>query len=429
MADSARAVARKVLRRVEQGDAYATLTLGGELARSALSPVDRGLATELVYGVLRHRTRLDRALAAYAPRGLGGLSAPARIALRVAAYQLLLLRVPAHAAVDDAVDAVKAVAGARVGGFANAVLRKLAAGGEPPPPADLLARLGELHSLPAWIAAILVDAVGPAEAEAAAAALNLPPPLSLRVAVDRIARHEAAARLAAARPGAEIAASPLAPEALLVRGAGAVDELELFQKGLITVQDVAAQLVGRLCGAAPGERILDACAGVGGKSTHLAALAGGPVTIDAADRSRRKLDLAEDGARRLGVTLNTVEADLTRPDAPLAAAYDRVLLDAPCSGLGVLRRHPESKWRRRPDEIAVLAALQARLIDAVVPRVRAGGVFVYSVCTFTREEGEAQIARLLAARPDLRVDGPFLRTWPHRDDADGFFAARLVRRA
>lgn len=429
MSETARAVARKVLRRVEQGEGYATLALGGELARAGLGPADRGLATELVYGVLRHRTRLDRALAAHAPRGLGGLSAAARIALRVAAYQLLLLRVPAHAAVDDAVGAVKAVAGARVAGFANAVLRKLASAGEPAPPAGVVERLVEVHSFPRWIADRLIDALGPVEAEAAAAAMNQPPPVALRVVLARISRESAAARLAGARPGAEVTLSPLAPEALLARGAGAIDELDLFQEGLVTVQDVTAQLVGRLLGAAPGERILDACAGVGGKSTHLAALAGGEVEIHAADLSRRKLDLAEDAARRLGVSLRAIEADLTRPDAPLAASYDRVLLDAPCSGLGVLRRHPEGKWRRKPEDVRALAALQARLLDAVAPRVRPGGVLVYSVCTFTREEGEEQIARLVAARKDFSVDGDFMRTWPHRHDADAFFAARLVRRA
>src|SRR5262249_41771613 len=176
---------------------------------------------------------------------------------------------------------------------------------------------------------------------------------------------------------------------------------------LITAQDVAAQLVGRLAGAAPGERILDACAGVGGKSTHLAELSGDRAAIDAADLSRQKLDLAEDGARRLGLRgIRAVPADLTAPAAPLAAAYDRVLLDAPCSGLGVLRRHPEGKWRRRPEEIPALAALQARLLDALAPRVRPGGALVYSVCTFTDEEGPAQVARFLAAHPEFAVGAP-----------------------
>lgn len=421
----AREAARAVLRRVEQGEAYATLALGGALVK--LSPADRALATEIVYGVLRHRTRLDRALAAHAPRGLGGLSPVVRVALRAAAYQLLFLRVPAHAAVDDAVAAVKARAGVKIAGFVNALLRKLASAGEPPPPADLERRLVEICSLPEWLARRLIDAVGRDEAEAAAEAMNRPPALALRVS-PRTTRESAAARLLAERPNVQVAPSEMTPEGLLARGAGSVDDLALFQEGLVTVQDIAAQLVGRLCGAAPGERILDACAGVGGKSTHLAELAGGQATIDAADLSRRKLDLAEDAARRLGVTIRTVEADLTRADAPLAASYDRVLLDAPCSGLGVLRRHPEGKWRRRPEEIAELAELQRRLLAAVAGRVRPGGVLVYSVCTFTPEEGAGQVARFLDGHPDFARDGEPLVTWPHRHDADGFFAARLRRR-
>jgi 16S rRNA (cytosine967-C5)-methyltransferase len=446
--ESARDVARAVLRRVEQGEAYATLALGGALARSRLGPADRGFATELVYGVLRQRARLDRALAAQAPGKLK-LSAPGMIALRLAAYQLLVLGTPAHAAVDDAVGAVRATLGPRVAGFANAVLRKLAAAGEPAPPADLLGRLEAVYSLPPWLARRLLAAVGPAEVEDAARALLEAPPVSLRVPLWRVTRAAALEALATARPGAEFAAVRWLPEGLDARGAGAPEELAAFQGGLVTPQDAAAQLVGRLCGARPGERILDACAGVGGKSTHLAEqalAAGGAAHLDAADLSRRKLDLAEDSARRLGLTgIRAVVADLTRADAPLAHAYDRVLLDAPCSGLGVVRRHPESKWRRRDDEIAELAALQARLLDALAPRVRPGGVLVYSVCTFTEEEGAAQVARFLAAHPDfaraapapvegvewaafLGADGAF-RSWPHRHGTDAFFAARLERRA
>lgn len=442
---NARTVARQVLRRVEQGEAYATLALGGAFGRANLTPQDRALATELVYGVLRHQTRLDRALAAQAPRGLGGLSAPVRIALRVAAYQLLLLRVPAHAAVDDAVGAVKAQVGDRVAGFANAVLRKLDKLGEPAFPSELSARLVEFYSLPAWLAERLVTAVGPAEAEAAAAALNQSAPTSVRVPLWRTTRADVAERLGAARPDAAVNPSLYVPEALDLARVGALDELAPFQEGLLTVQDVAAQLVGRLTEARPGEHILDACSGVGGKSTHLAELArgaGGSAQIDAADASRRKLDLAEDGARRLGLTgIRTLVCDLTRSDAPLAAQYDRVLLDAPCSGLGVLRRHPEGKWRRRPDEVAELAALQTRLIEALAPRVRPGGVFVYSVCTFTVEEGPAQVARFLATHPEfVRAEPPTGIDWapfwhegafhsfPHRHGADAFYAARLIRR-
>ncbi len=209
------------------------------------------------------------------------------------------------------------------------------------------------------------------------------------------------------------------------------------------MQDIAAQLVGRLLGAKAGERILDACAGVGGKSAHLQSLDGGGAEIHAADSSRRKLDLAEDSIRRLRLgNIRTIEADLTSPDAPLAPSYDRVLLDAPCSGLGVLRRHPEAKWRRSDADIASLAALQARLLFALAPRVRPGGILVYSVCTFTAEEGQQQIARFLAGHKEFSLaepppgidftpfldDNQHLVTWPHKHDADAFFAARMKRR-
>jgi 16S rRNA (cytosine967-C5)-methyltransferase len=187
-------------------------------------------------------------------------------------------------------------------------------------------------------------------------------------------------------------------------------------------------MVARLVDPRAGEHILDACAGVGGKSTHLAALAGDQARIDSADLSDRKLDLAVDLARRLGVTSTTsIRCDLTDANAPLAATYDRVLLDAPCSGLGVLRRHPEAKWRRTPDDAVGLAALQAKMLVALAPRVRPGGVLVYSVCTYTDEEGPRQLDRFLATHPDFGADGEPLRTWPHRDDADGFFAVRLAR--
>jgi 16S rRNA (cytosine967-C5)-methyltransferase len=426
---TARDAARAVLRRVEQGEAYASLALDGALGRSRLGPEDRGLATTLVYGVLRHRTRLDRALAAHAPRGLGGVSRPALIALRLAAFQILELRTPPHAAVNDAVGAVREIGGEKLAGFANAILRRLAAAGEPAPPDDLAQRLVDLHSMPRWIADRLLAAVGAGEAEEAAAAMNRPPPVWLRASGDPA---EAEAAIRAERSDADLARPASIPEAIRVRGGGAPETMDAFRRGLVTVQDLAAQLVGRLAGALPGERILDACAGVGGKSTHLALLAraaGGPAKIDAADVSARKLDLAVDTARRLGVAddLTPIVCDLTDPTAPLATSYDRVVLDAPCSGLGVLRRHPEAKWRRADAGIAELAELQARLLAAVAPRVRPGGVLVYSVCTFTAEEGEGQITRFLAESPHFRVDGSPLRTWPHRDDADAFYAVRLVR--
>jgi 16S rRNA (cytosine967-C5)-methyltransferase len=406
---TARELARKVLARVDEG-AYATLALSGELQRARnLSPPDRGLATELVYGVLKQRRRLDHALAAYAPRGIDNLDARTLDALRIGAYQILFLRVPAHAAVDDAVEAVKRARGSKLAGFANALLRKLASQGEPPSE-----ELGIRTSAPDW----LVERVRQFDApEALLSAFNAPAPMWLRANTLKISASELAERLKATR---------VEDDALRVEGLGDPAQTQEFGEGLFTVQDLAAQKVARLVEPQPGESILDACAGVGGKSTHLAALAGDRATLDAADLSERKLELGSESARRLGVkSVRPVVCDLTDPRAPLQPMYDRILLDAPCTGLGVLRRHPEAKWRRSAGDAAELAELQAQMLAALAPRVKS--LLVYSVCTFTDEEGPRQVQRFLDENPQFSVEGEPLRTWPHRDDADAFFAVRLRR--
>jgi 16S rRNA (cytosine967-C5)-methyltransferase len=407
---NARELARRVLARVGEG-AYATLALSGELQRQKnLLPADRGLATELVYGVLKQRRRLDHALAAYAPRGIDNLDERTLDALRIGAYQILFLRIPAHASVDDAVEAVKRLRGSKLAGFANALLRKLASQGEPPSE-----RLGVKTSAPDWLVDLAVrqnDAP-----EAFLNAFNSPAPLWLRANTLKISAAELGERLKATR---------IEDDALRVEGLGDPAQRPEFGEGLFTVQDLAAQKVARLVKPQPGEIILDACAGVGGKSTHLAALANDQATIDAADLSERKLELGAESARRLGVkSLRPIVCDLSDENAPLQQEYDRILLDAPCTGLGVLRRHPEAKWRRQPGDAAELAELQAQLLKALAPRVK--NLLVYSVCTFTEEEGPRQIQRFLAEHREFSVEGEPLRTWPHRDDADAFFAVRLRR--
>ena len=417
---TARDVARRVLDRVERGGAWATPALDGELARAGLDERDRRLAAELVYGVLRNRTRIDRALAAHADLA----RTPPRVvtALRVAAYQLLFLdRVPGYAAVDDAVRAARGVAGPRLAGFCNAVLRKLAAAGETALPDDPRERIAIEHSLPRWIADELA-AAAPDRLGELAAAFARPAPLVARVNRRRTTRDALIAELAAggatARPIAE------APMAIAVDGLGDPARSASFRAGRWTVQDTGAQRVGLIAAPRAGQRILDACAGVGGKSTHLAELADDAAAIDAADQLAGKLDLARETAARLGLTsIRPVVCDLLDPAAPLAAAYDLIVLDAPCTGLGVLRRHPDAKWRLVPADVPRLAELQRRLLDAVLPRLAPGGALVYSVCTFTRTEGPDQVAALVA-RTGLRLVEE-QRSWP--PDADAFYVARLER--
>lgn len=433
MTTSPRALARKVLERVGQGGAWATLALDAELDRSGLDERDRRLASELVYGVLRNRARIDRALAAHAqlhktpPRVL--------VALRVAVYQLLFLdRVPGYAAVDDAVTAAREVGGAKVAGFCNAVLRKVTTQREPALPTEPRARLAIEFSLPDWIVDELEAALAerPALALAdVAAAFARQAPLVARVNARRTTREALIEQLAAAgttaTPITPSAATDqlAAPMALALAGAGDPARSPSFQAGLWTVQDLGAQLVGIAAAeAAPGAtRVLDACAGVGGKSTHLVELLGDAARVDAADQSKAKLALLGETAARLGhaARITPIACDLLDPRAPLAPAYELIVLDAPCSGLGVLRRHPDAKWRVTRDDVRRLAGLQAQLLDAIAPRLAPGGALIYSVCTFTRAEGPVQ-ARAFAARHGLRLVAEH-RTFP--PDADAFYLARF----
>lgn len=420
MSDTPRSLARRVLERVEKDAAWATLALAAELARTKLDERDRRLSSELVYGVLRHRRRLDHALAAHADLA----RTPDKIlnVLRVAAYQLLYLdRIPAYAVVDDAVAAAN-VLGKKLGGFTNAVLRKVGKAGRGTPGALPLAIE---YSMPDWVMTELASVLPPEALPAVVAAFAEQAPLVARANTRKLGRDALAAKLG----GTPVASAPQA----IVVDLGDPGKDPAFLAGEWTVQDTGAQLVANLAAPRDGMRILDACAGVGGKATHLAELAN--VAIDAADLSKTKLELLADTARRLGhalvtappatVTTSTIRpiaCDLSDPAAPLAPTYDLIVLDAPCSGLGVLRRHPDAKWRAAPD-LARMAHVQRQLLDAVIPRLAPNGALIYSVCTFTRAEGPDQI-RDFAARHGLRVTMEH-RTWP--PDADAFYLARLER--
>lgn len=462
MKPTARSVARHVLRRVAEGG-YATLSLSGELERADLPPKDRALCTELVYGVLRHRLRLDHALTACAssPRGIARLDPRVLDALRLSAYQILLLRTPAHAAVDDAVGYIKQVRGPALSGFANALLRRLSQAGEPPLPADPAQALSIATSTPPWLVEDALRRFGADEGARFLQAQAQAPPVWLRCNRLRGPIEAALQALLQEVPAGSLTQSGRLPEAVRLGSVGgAVFHGAAYGAGWFTAQDLGAQLVARLlvspstiqpAGApVPDGPVLDACAGVGGKSTHLSALFEGARDIDAADQSERKLELLQDHVHRLGCPrVRPVLCDLTNTGADGAARlrpmYAAILLDAPCSGLGVLRRHPEARYRVTRDNVRDLAALQRRLLVALCQRVQPGGALVYSVCTYTDEEGPQQIAAFLADHPEFQVDPPrdtpggpaladltdasgALRTWPHRDDADAFYAVRLRRR-
>ncbi|WP_437732837.1 RsmB/NOP family class I SAM-dependent RNA methyltransferase [Sorangium sp. So ce1335] len=474
-----RAVAARVLARVWGSDAFASAALDAELRRApALDPRDVGLTTELVYGVLRAQGALEARIAELATKGRWTTDPLVRAHVLMGAYSLCFLdRVPPFAAVSEAVDGAQAAGGPRVGAFANAVLRKLAAsvesGGRPPLTDAVVA------SAPGWLRGALRRSLGRASAEAFLSAGPVPPPTGLCLAPgeDRDAWLEA---LRAAAPSATFEAGRVSPRAIVARGAGDLRRLPGFGAAWIG-QEEGAQALALALGARPGERVLDACAGRGNKSWLLsrAVLPGG--AVDAADlypaklsQLRAALSAPPASSESAGAEAGALPGDALAGDAPAGAGggleraaafvretyavdwtvgagdvpegYDRVLVDAPCSGVGTLRRRPEIALRREADDLPRLADLQVAIARRAATRARDGGRLVFAVCSVLREECEAVAARLAAPADDdlgvrlepapfdveiareLAAGGDAFRLLPHVHGTDGYFAAMFVVR-
>lgn len=443
--DDARRLAWHVLNAVDAG-AFSDAALGERLRAARLAPRDRALATQLVYGTLAWQGLLDRAIAERG-RDPARLDAPVRTLLRLAIFQLTRLdRVPEFAAVDTAVELAKEVKRGAAAGLVNALLRRFLRDGKeitvPERAADLVAHLAVAYSHPPWLVRQWIDELGAADTEALLEANNAPAPTVVRVNRRRTDPDTALRALAAegiaVRPGA------FAAEALVIEPGGDPSALPGFRDGWWTPQGEASQLVVSLLDPPAGGCVVDACAAPGGKTTAAAERSGDQGLVVALDRHLSGIQHLRREAARLGLlTVRAAQADATA--LPLGAGWmaDAVLVDAPCSGLGTLRQHPEIRWRRRAADLPALAALQARLLAAAAPHVRPGGALVYATCTITAVENAAVLDAFLASHPEFILDDPrphlpaaagplidsrgFLRTFPHRHGLDGFFAARLGR--
>lgn len=442
-----RRLAYDILLRVADG-AYSDLTLDSELTRSALDQRDRRFVTELVYGLLRLRGRIDFALARFCTQPLPRLQPEALWLLRIGAYQLLEMdRVPSHAAVDATVELARKLGHGNLTGLINGVLRALDRGRADipwPEPTQVRPYLQHVCSLPAWLAKEVMRLLPNNEARALGEALALPPRQTVRVNTLKTDRGGYLAALT--ETGHQGQACIFAPEGVILERRGE-QHLPGNSQGLYQVQDEASMLMAHLLDPQPGQRILDACAAPGGKTTHLAALTDNRAEIVAIDKSPQRVELIKQGAKRLGCTAITATAwDMTiAADFLDPQSFDRVLLDAPCSGIGVLRRNPEGRWNKFPADLRQLAQLQQRLLHRTAPLVRPGGLLLYSVCSFSQLESDAVVDQFLAGHPEFEQDlladltpqewSPLftptgsLRTYPHRHEGmDAFFAARLRRK-
>lgn len=445
--DNSRRIALEVLLRVAEG-AFSDMALDAALKRSSLDARDRRFTTELVYGVLRLCGRVDYALEQFCDRPLKRIQEEVLWLLRLGAYQLLELeRVPAHAAVDSAVNLARELGHDKATGFINGVLRSLGRGADQidwPEPAKIKPYMQHVCSLPVWLTKEIMRLLPNEEARRVAEALASPPPLTLRVNTLKTDRDDFLAMLE--ETGFQAGPGTYANEAISIakRGEG---PLPGDEEGLYQVQDEASMLMAHLLDVEAGQTILDACAAPGGKTTHIAALTGDQAAITAFDKYPQRVELIERGAARLGCrSISARQWDLdVAPDFLEEQSFDRVLLDAPCSGLGVLRRNPEGRWNKDRGNIKALAALQRAILDNVAGLVKPGGKLLYSVCTFTHLETDAVVTDFLAEHPEFELDNMkeqlpqewaelfndqgIMRTYPHRHGGmDLFFAARFRRR-
>jgi 16S rRNA (cytosine967-C5)-methyltransferase len=437
---TARDVAALVLARVDKDRSFAAAALQAELARAVqLDARDRALATELVYGSLRVLPWLVARIEVHAARGIAGLDARVRAHLVVAAYQLSFTRVPAFAAVNEAVGAIGATRGQKLAAFANAVLRKVAAAAAT---LDDAARANAVfESTPEWLRLAAERSLGPDGARAFFARSIETPPVGLR-AEHADERDTWVARLTEAAPSASFEAGRVSPLAILARGAGHPERLPGWEQGAWSVQEEGSQLAALALGTREGDRVLDACAGRGNKTAVLARAAGESGAVDACDVSPSKLERLGVELERLGLRARaTYAVDWTVGSGEVTGSYDRVLVDAPCTGSGTLRRRPEIALRRESGDLASLTASQLAIASRAADHVRPGGTLLYVVCSILREECEDVVRSLGEARPDL-APAPFetpaaralaeddasLRLLPHVHGTDGYFVARLVRR-
>ena len=462
-AQSARATALSLLVESDTSEEGIDILLERALAHCPFDSRDRSLTVELTYGVLRRRATIDWRLEPVLDKPLLRLPVAVQMVLRLGAYQVLFLdRIPQSAAVNESVNLAKAFTGT-VGrdwsGFVNAVLRAFLR--HPPEPwpdmnLDAAQALAVRYSVPSWLSRRWVERLGLASAERACEGVSVTPPLTLRV--NQLVTTRESLLDTFAQAGIVATPTRVSPFGIQLQEGGPVPSLPGFHEGAFYVEDEAAQLIPLVLDPQPGDIVLDACAAPGGKSTHVAALMQNKGIIYAIDRKEARLDLVRSNCRRLGVRIvESILGDIRQPRewVPLAAAtrppsvkqarmgdsIDRILIDAPCSGLGVLRRHPEAKWRKDAQALPRHQALQCQILESVASCLRPGGVLVYSTCSTEPEENEDVIERFCRAHTEFRRESVVswlppvaqgfvteqgaLSTVGNQFSMDGFYAARL----
>lgn len=439
-----RQLALIALESIQRG-AFADVALDRVLQKAAIAELDRRLLTELVYGTVRRQRSLDALIDQLGKKKSDQQPPRLRLILHLGLYQLRYLsQIPPAAAVNTTVELAKQTGFAKLAGVVNGLLRQYIRRSKNSDPLELptnpASRLGILYSYPDWIIQVWLQQLNLAQVEKLCEYLNQPPVIDLRINPLQTTVEQVEAAMAAA--GISISRVPHLPQGLrLLQSPGPIQKLPGFIQGWWTVQDSSAQLVSHLVNPQPGEMIIDACAAPGGKTTHLAELIGDQGVIWACDRTASRLQKLQQNLQRLGLhSIHLCPGD-SRDLPQFKRQADRVLVDAPCSGLGTLHRHADARWRQSLEKVQALAQLQAELLEQSATWVKPGGSLVYATCTLNPAENEAIIQQFLAQHPvwQLTPPGPdspaaafttpagWIKIWPHQQLLDGFFMAQLTK--
>ena len=441
--DKARETALKILNEVYQNDAYANVALTREVRKSQLSDVDRRFVTELVYGTVKAGGTLDWIIKKYISRPWNKIDAVVKNILRLGVYQIRYMdKVPDSAACNECTELAKGYGHAGLSGFVNGVLRSMVRepekGDFPEGKGKATLQLALREQHPEWLVRRWIKEFGYDEAVKLCQFNNQQPPLVVRTNTLRTNPSELALQLTSM--GVEAVRSRFADEGLILEKYGSLDALEPLQDGACQVQDESSMLVAHVLSPEPGDFVIDVCSAPGGKTTHIAALMDDIGRIVACDIYEHKLERVQENAQRLDIHIiepRLLDAREVWKEYPKQA--DRVLVDAPCSGLGVLRRKPDSRWRKSEKLVKELPELQLAILKSAANAVKPGGILVYSTCTIAREENQDVVNTFLAQARDFQLepvgprlpfecDADMLQLYPQRDGTDGFFIACMRRK-
>ncbi|MFW6358776.1 MAG: 16S rRNA (cytosine(967)-C(5))-methyltransferase [Chroococcales cyanobacterium] len=441
---NSRQLAFTALQTIEKKGAYTDVSLDRVLRNAEISSANRGLVTELVYGCVRRRRSLDALIDQLGKKKARQQPPNLRILLYIGLYQLRYLdSIPPSAAVHTTVELAKANHFGKLAGVVNGILRqylRLAAKEQDPLqlPSNSIERLGILYSFPDWILEIWLDQFGETATEQLCQWFNSPPTIDLRV--NPLKTTVEAVEKAIASTGVSVSRIPQLPNALRLSGkVGFIQQLPGFDQGEWTVQDSSAQLVSYLLNPQPGEVIVDACAAPGGKTTHIAELIGDNGKIWACDRTPSRLKKVSQNTERLDLHSIEIRTGDSRTFSDFRGSCDRVLVDAPCSGLGTLHKRPDLRWRQTLEATKELSVLQRELLDQAATWIKPGGILVYATCTLNPLENEDVISAFLGQHPNWEINFPeanspaahlvtpqgTVKVLPHEHSMDGFFIAKL----